>query len=132
MLGRLRRKGLRETVAKRITGGELKAVVGISAGAMIMGEKVIIGHKEVKRLRKGLNVLPEYVIDSHFSQRQRQDRLSRVLEEVKGKTGLGLDEFTNLVIDSKDFSLEKVFGEGSLTVMTNRSVKTYDSSSKLG
>lgn len=102
-----------------------KAVIGVierggvvggnSAGSAIMSSTMIrYGRKPDEVVTdNGFGLLNRAVIDQHFSQRKRLDRLIGVLYDHPGKLGLGIDENTALVLCGDRLS---VFGDASVTV----------------
>jgi hypothetical protein len=83
-------------------------IAGTSAGASIMGNLMITGGNPVARVGEGFGLLPGVVIDQHFSQRNRLDRLLGVLVAHPGYVGLGIDENTAVVIEGHTL---RVLGE---------------------
>lgn len=67
----------------------------------------------------GLGLLPDVIIDQHFSQRGRMGRLLSVFAGNPGLVGIGLDENTAILVQS-DGILE-TFGEGMITLINGRS-----------
>jgi cyanophycinase len=76
--------------------GKGSVVAGTSAGASILGEHMpYYSEKEDKVLYyRGLDLVPNSIIDQHFSQRHRIKRLQDAVERFKGITGYGIDEDT--------------------------------------
>lgn len=127
LLKRLHQTKLWLVLQKRLASGEIKAVIGQSAGEMVMGEKTIVGHVAVKSIVDGLNLLSGYIFDSHFSQRQRLPRLKRVVASLDyAYTGVGVDESTTLVMN-ESWEIERVLGQGTVTVCRQGKVEVYDS-----
>ena len=108
--------------------------VGLSTGAMVMGEFVITGDKIkfpaflfFEHLRDympgrhdgtsrgtGFGVFPKIIIDSHFNERNRQARLYNALEKVPQATiAIGIDSGMGLLIE-KERSV--CMGEGQIYV----------------
>ncbi len=97
-------------------------ILGTSAGAMILSEfcftaengtitsddlsdeKVNIYHDFVK-----IKSLKNTIIETHFTERDRQDRLKLFITSSGAGKGIGIDENTALCINGKT---HKVFGEG--------------------
>jgi cyanophycinase len=76
-------------------------ISGTSAGAMAMSEIMISGgqpsealRKGRVRLNKGLGLLPNIIIDTHFINRQRFGRLIEAISTYPEKLGIGLGEDT--------------------------------------
>ena len=88
-------------------------VAGTSAGAMCMSENMITGGKEKVRCGVGLSLIPKFIIDSHFIERDRQGRLIEAISIYPDKIDVGLAEDTAIVIKNNKF---KVIGSGSVTV----------------
>jgi cyanophycinase len=86
---------------------------GTSAGAAIQSRLMIARRNPDAELMQGLDLLPGAVIDQHFKARNRQPRLTAVLESHPGHIGLGIDEGTALIVRGR--SLE-VLGESTVTV----------------
>lgn len=73
-------------------------VGGTSSGAAVMSALMIRFGMDDPDVGPGFNLLAGTVIDQHFIQRRRQERLMRVLSENPGLFGLGIDEGTALVV----------------------------------
>lgn len=71
-------------------------VAGTSAGASILGEHMPYYSEDERKVLyyRGLNLVPNSVIDQHFSQRHRIKRLQDAVERFEGVTGYGIDEDT--------------------------------------
>jgi len=96
-------------------------VAGTSAGAMCMAKEMIAGGsskesfiKGATKMRRGLNLLPELIIDTHFIQRGRFGRLSEAVARFPNRIGIGLAEDTGLII-RKGNTME-VIGSGMVIV----------------
>jgi cyanophycinase len=97
-------------------------VGGTSAGASILSEHMIAFGKEglsptagSVRLAPGLGLTNRFIIDQHFSQRDRLGRLMAALAYNPYAVGIGLDEDTAAFI-RPDNTVE-VEGSGSVTVL---------------
>ncbi|CAN5387497.1 cyanophycinase [soil metagenome] len=84
---------------------EAFVVAGTSAGAMCMSEEMISGGsskesfiKASTKMRKGMSLIPEIIIDTHFIQRGRFGRLSEAVAKFPKLVGIGLAEDTGMVI----------------------------------
>ncbi len=80
-------------------------VAGTSAGAMCMSAEMISGGsikesfiKASTKMREGMNLIPEIIIDTHFIQRGRFGRLSEAVAKFPSILGIGLAEDTGMVI----------------------------------
>jgi len=100
-------------------------VAGTSAGATAMGSTMIASSKSHGRVRladvnvgMGLGYLPDTVIDSHFNERSRINRLLTIFAQNSQILGLGIDENTALRIrPGEPFD---VYGTGAVTVLDGR------------
>ena len=105
-------------------------VGGTSAGAAVMSKIMITGNEKsderasfasIKRnnveVAEGFSFIDFAIIDQHFLQRKRENRLiSLVLEH--GLPGIGIDESTAIIVgDGHSF---EVFGERSVMVIENQ------------
>lgn len=96
-------------------------LAGTSAGASMMSTTMIIegaAHDTARvgmvRLGAGLEFLPGVLIDQHFAQRGRINRLLSAIAEYPHHLGIGIDEDTALVVRGHEF---EVIGTGSVTVI---------------
>lgn len=105
-------------------------ILGTSAGAMILGEhyftaeKGSIGSDEVDQEVDKICLAKQFVtirhlqgtlVDTHYTERNRQKRLNVFIERSGANYGLGIDEHTALCIDKKKF---QVFGNGQVEVVS--------------
>ncbi len=104
-------------ILNRLINEEGFVVAGTSAGAMAMSTEMISGgsstealQKGAVRMRKGLNLIPELIIDSHFIQRGRFGRITEAVAKFPHLMGVGLAEDTGLVL--KKGNEFKVIGSG--------------------
>jgi cyanophycinase len=94
---------------------------GTSAGAAMMSNSMIVGgggeenpRVEAVRIGPGMDLLVGAMIDTHFSQRGRHERLLTAVAHYPQDLGLGIDENTALVVNKTEF---EVIGEGAVTVI---------------
>lgn len=81
------------------------AIGGTSAGAAVMSKLMITGGKTSADLAEGFGFFPGGVIDQHFLQRNRVDRLLDVLHRYPGWFGLGIDEGTAAVVQGRTITI---------------------------
>jgi len=100
-------------------------IAGTSAGASAMcthmlaeGRAELAPEKGAARLGAGLGFVSRVVIDQHFSQRHRINRLLSVIAQSPFLLGAGIDEDTALIIHG--CALIEVIGDGSVTVVDCR------------
>ena len=96
-------------------------VGGTSAGAMMISSSMIVSgtadaapRLDSIEVAPGLNLLPDTVIDTHFSQRGRHGRLLSTVAHNPQVLGIGIDERTAMVAQGEKF---EVIGEGAVTVV---------------
>ncbi|TXD53428.1 MULTISPECIES: cyanophycinase [unclassified Polaribacter] len=96
-------------------------IAGTSAGAMAMANEMIAGGsaseafiKGAVTMYKGLNLIPELIIDTHFIKRGRFGRQSEAVAKHPNLIGLGLAEDTGMII--KNGNDCTVIGSGMVIV----------------
>lgn len=92
-------------------------VGGTSAGSAIASRVMISGGRQKPVIASGLDLLPGSIIDMHFSQRKRYERLASAVEQHPDRVGIGIDEGTGLLVSSDE---ARVFGTGSVYVYPRR------------
>ena len=108
-------------IKERVKLGEL-VLAGTSAGAAIVGEKMISGgisgespNRSLVDLTNGLGILPELLVDQHFHNRNRMARLMSAIAANPDKLGIGIDEDTCAAFNA-DRTFE-VLGKGTITII---------------
>jgi cyanophycinase len=84
---------------------------GTSAGAAVMSRVMIQGGNPHAAVGTGFGLLPGVVIDTHFRNRHRLERLLEVVAGHTAYAGLGIDEQTGVVVAG-----------GAVTVLGNGNV----------
>lgn len=114
---------LHMTLSKSWKNGMVLA--GTSAGASIMGKQMIIAadtklndEKLKVEIGKGFGFLDGLLIDQHFSQRGRFDRLLSAIAENKEIMGIGIDENTAIIVRNGQF---EVYGQNQVLVLDGSS-----------
>jgi cyanophycinase len=91
---------------ERFAAGAL--VAGTSAGASAMGEAMLVsrGPEETSHkvegafyMTRGLGLISDLIIDQHFAQRARIERLIGAIAENPGVLGIGIDEDTGVILE---------------------------------
>ncbi|RZN82330.1 MAG: cyanophycinase [Winogradskyella sp.] len=102
-------------------------IAGTSAGAMVMANEMIAGGsasesfiKGAVLMYKGLSLIPELIIDTHFIRRGRFGRIAEAVAQYPKLIGLGLAEDTGLIIKNNCF---EVIGSGMVIVFDGRKIK---------
>jgi len=96
-------------------------VAGTSAGAMAMANEMVAGGSSTESmlkgaviLKKGLSLIPELIVDTHFIRRGRFGRLAEAIATHPNLIGIGLAEDTGLVI--KNGTEFEVIGSGMVII----------------
>jgi cyanophycinase len=109
-------------------------IAGTSAGASIQSSHMVAfgpggttPKQRMTQLAGGLGLVPDVVIDQHFSQRNRYGRLLMLVAQSPGLLGIGIDEDTAAVISEESgpegtTKLMRVLGRGVVTVFDARAV----------
>jgi cyanophycinase len=119
---------LHDTLTKEWKNGMVLA--GTSAGASIMARQMIVAadtklndDKLNVELGTGFGFMDHMLIDQHFSQRARFDRLLSAIAENKEIIGIGIDENTAILIKDNKF---EVYGEHQVLVIDGKSSNYVD------
>jgi cyanophycinase len=117
--------GLDEVIRERHRAGV--TVGGTSAGAAVLAAAMFTGDADLKSITAGatvtapgLGVWPDVLIDQHFLQRQRDNRLISAVLDRPTLVGVGIDEGTAVIVT--DGTLE-VVGKSSVVIIDARSAK---------
>jgi cyanophycinase len=78
---------------------------GTSAGAAVMSSVMITGGNPHAQVGQGFGFLSGIVVDQHFQNRNRKDRLLEVLDKNPDYLGLGIDEETAVVVTGGAFTV---------------------------
>jgi|SRR5208283_3985452 len=101
----------------RLAAGTL-AVAGTSAGATALGQEMILGgDADQPRTGPGLGLLPQAIVDMHFTQRRRLPRLVSAVRQCPSLLGIGIDEGTAILVRRRRF---EVLGNGTVTTVEAR------------
>ncbi len=106
---------------------------GTSAGASAMSSTMLVGGEDEESARRGtvtmcagLGLLPDAVVDQHFAQRGRINRLLAALAQNPGILGIGIDENTAVLVHPGERM--QVLGSGTVTVLDARGAYVGDAS----
>lgn len=112
---------LTKAIREKLADGKV-VLAGTSAGAAMMGEKMIAGgssgespNKALVDLSVGLAIVPELLVDQHFHNRNRMARLLSAIAANPDKLGIGIDEDTCIALTGN--GTFQVLGKGSITVI---------------
>lgn len=89
-------------------------VGGTSAGAAIQSKIMIARGNPIPEISQGLDLLPDAIVDQHFTQRERQGRLSQAILKNPDRFGLGIDEGTAVIVRGRTMF---AMGKGSATIL---------------
>ena len=112
---------IHEILLDRYKNDEDFVIAGTSAGAMAMANEMISGgsaseafFKGAVTMYKGLGLIPELIIDTHFIKRGRFGRQAEAVAKFPSLIGIGLAEDTGMIIkNGKDCT---VIGSGMAIV----------------
>lgn len=119
-------------------------IAGTSAGAAVMSKQMITGNEkrypeyqstfpriEADNIQfsEGLGLITDAVIDQHFVQRSRYNRLLTAVLEYPEMLGIGIDESTAILVSKQNV---EVVGDAQVVVFINPSRKTNRVKDKLG
>ncbi len=121
-----------------ITAAHRRGVVvaGTSAGASIQSSHMVAfgpggstPKQRMTQLAGGLALVPDVVIDQHFSQRNRYGRLLMLVAQSPALLGIGIDEDTAAVVTEQAAPegvtrMLRVLGRGVVTLFDARAVVT--------
>lgn len=112
-------------------------VAGTSAGASAMGEAMLVSRGPLEESHKvegafymtrGLGLISDLVIDQHFAQRARIERLIGAIAENPGVLGVGIDEDTGIIVEPS--GVMRVIGTGAVYVADGRGITHTNVSEK--
>jgi cyanophycinase len=112
-------------------------VAGTSAGASAMGETMLVSRGPLEESHKvegafymtrGLGLISDLVIDQHFAQRARIERLIGAIAENPGVLGMGIDEDTGVIVEPT--GVMRVIGTGAVYVADGRGITHTNVSEK--
>lgn len=86
-------------------------VGGTSAGAAVMSRRMISGGEIEPEIREGFGWLPGVIVDQHFSEKKRLERLKRAVFKHPELLGVGIDEGTGWLMKGGSGT---VIGTGSI------------------
>ncbi|MDA8347113.1 MAG: cyanophycinase [Thermaerobacter sp.] len=113
--------------------GHGAVIGGTSAGASAMTDTMLVGGQDEEAARRasvrmcpGLGFLRAAVVDQHFAQRGRINRLIAALAQNPGILGIGIDENTAILV--RDEERLEVLGAGTVTILDGRGADLVEAS----
>lgn len=113
-----------QKLVKKVKSGLVLA--GSSAGAACMSSEMIVRgdaqapNQNGVKISPGLGILKNIIIDQHFTQRARLNRIITAVCYNPKNLGIGIDEDTAILIN-KDGTLE-VLGNGTVTIVDGSNI----------
>lgn len=102
-------------------------IAGTSAGASVMSRTMIVDgdssetpKKSAISMAEGMGLINSVVIDQHFAQRGRINRLLAVIAQNPNVIGVGIDEDTALIVEPEGRC--QVMGSQTVTVVDGRRI----------
>lgn len=122
-MNNIRGSEIAETIRTRYRDGAI--IGGTSAGAAVMGKTMIGGRSDLDSLRagsapylqNGLGLWPEVIVDQHFLQKGRFNRLALAVIDDPDLVGVGIDEETAVIVHGREC---EVIGNNNVTVIDGR------------
>ncbi len=122
-MNNIRGSDIAETIRTRYRDGAI--VGGTSAGAAVMGKTMIGGPSDLNSLKagtapylqNGLGLWPEAIVDQHFLQKGRFNRLALAVIDYPDLLGVGIDEETAVIVRGRNF---EVIGDNNVTIIDGR------------
>lgn len=119
----LSKGGVLGEIRKRYQEGAV--VCGTSAGAAVMSSVMIAGSEgrrgtpaaDTPKMGAGLGLWPDVIVDQHFLQRKRINRLRRAVKDHPNLIGVGIDEKTAVLVNGREF---EVLGVSDVIVLDSR------------
>ncbi len=116
LMAKLDELGLADTLRQRHAGG--LPVMGTSAGAAVMSATMIAGpdpkRKGAPLMGAGLGLWRDAIVDQHYSQRDRENRLAKAVAAHPSLVGVGIDESTAVLVSGRE---ARVVGKETVTVL---------------
>ncbi len=88
-------------------------IAGTSAGAAIMSRLMIAQGNPVPEMSEGWDLMPDVIIDQHFTERERLPRLQHAVQNHPARLGMGIDEGTVVFCSGRTM---KIAGAGTVTI----------------
>jgi len=89
-------------------------IAGTSAGSAVLSEKIIVGGDDEPVITDGIGFITKYIVDQHFSSRNRKKRLQKAME-LTGLMGIGVDEDTMITVFDDGYS--DITGAGNVILL---------------
>ncbi len=107
-----------------VLAGSSAGAACMSAAMIVRGESQIHPNRDSVRIAPGLGILKHIIIDQHFTQRTRLNRLITAVCYNADFLGIGIDENTAIYINPE--GILQVIGEGTVTIVDGSKVNYLD------
>ncbi len=115
---------LKDAVRNGVTlAGSSAGASSMSSTMIVRGEPTVQPLKDSIRLCPGLGILKNIIIDQHFTERSRLNRLITAVSYNPTNLGIGIDE--NTAIHIKKNGVLEVLGSGTVTIIDGSNI-TYN------
>lgn len=109
---------IRDAIRNRYAQGAV--VAGVSAGAAALSDLMICCDRGGRAVpSRGIGLLPNVVIDQHYSERNRQFRLDQIISQNPNLIGIGIDEGMAVVFTGEQMRLTGSGGSVTLVRSNN-------------
>lgn len=107
--------GIENIIKELIKKDKIRLIGGSSAGAKILGSKVLVPKDHSLTTIEGLDLIKNYIIDPHFNKINRKYLLKKLINNLPSNfIGLGIDEYTTITMN-EEYNIIDTFGEGKVT-----------------
>ncbi len=120
---------LLEAIKTKYNSDKNFIVAGTSAGAMAIPEIIIAGglirealYKEDIKIAKGLDIIKNIIVDTHFIKRGRFARLAHAVILNPSCLGIGLGEDTSLIISEGNYA--ECIGSGMVIIIDGNKINS--------
>ena len=89
-------------------------IIGESAGSKVIAEFMPLNNDVKNAITKGLGILKNTIIEPHYSQLKRQNKLRDEMKENNIQYGVGIDSITAIIIDTDTYPKYETMGDGTV------------------
>ncbi len=125
LIADLQKHDLVKSIHDRMNAGTV--IGGTSAGAAVMSDLMITDSPEKQAICSGntpmgtgLGLTPSLIVDQHFVERERLNRLLSAVLDHPDRLGVGVSERTAIIVHNSEI---RAFGDGSVIILDARSAR---------